>query len=137
MSRLTTPAACPQALRALQLANQVRRARSEVKARIADGQLPAADVILICPSEIAGMPIAQLLASQHGWGEVRSRAFLAQVAVGADKSIGSLTERQRRVIASLLTRTATGTEQRSRPDASTGGGLPSSIGGFRQSGRLE
>lgn len=129
MSRLATPAACPQPLRALQLANQVRRARSELKARIADGQLPAAEVILICPSAIASMPIAQLLASQHGWGEVRSRAFLAQVAVAEDKSIGSLTERQRSVIASLLTRTAAGAEQRSRPDASSAGALPRSSGG--------
>ena len=91
-------------MRALQLANRVRRARSDLKSRIADGQLSAAEVILACPSELASMPIAQLLASQHGWGEVRSRAFLAQVAVAEDKSIGSLTERQRHVIASLLTR---------------------------------
>jgi ribosomal protein S13 len=51
------------------------------------------------------MPIVQLLASQRGWGKRGSRAFLAQVAVREDKSIGSLTERQRRAIASLLTRT--------------------------------
>jgi hypothetical protein len=49
------------------------------------------------------MPVAQLLASQRGsWGEARSRAFLAQVAVREDKSIGWLTERQRRAVASLL-----------------------------------
>ena len=105
-----TPAACPQPLRALQLANRVRRARSELKGQIADGRLPAAEVILTCPSEIASMPIAQLLASQQGWGEVRSRAFLAQVAVREDKSIGSLTKRQRHFVASLLTRTVAGAE---------------------------
>ena len=49
------------------------------------------------------MPIAQLLASQRGWGEARARAFLAQVAVREDRSIGSLTERQRRAVAALLT----------------------------------
>jgi hypothetical protein len=103
MSKPTT-AECPQPLRALQLANQVRRARSQLKARIADGQLPAAEVILTCPSEMASMTIVQLLESQRGWGEVRSRAFLAQAAVAEDKSIGSLTERQRHVVASLLTR---------------------------------
>jgi len=90
-------------MRALQLANQVRRARSDLKSRIADEQLSAAKVILACPSELAGMPIAQLLASQRGWGEARSRAFLAQVGVREDKSIGSLTERQRRAVAALLT----------------------------------
>jgi len=97
-------AARSQPARALQLANEVRRARSELRTRIADGQLSAADVILTCPSEIASMPLAQLLASQRRWGNARSRALLAQAAIREDKSIGSLTERQRRAIATLLTR---------------------------------
>jgi hypothetical protein len=96
------PAASSQPAQALQLANGVRRARSLLKARVADGQLAAAEVILNPPSEAASMPVAQLLASQRGWGEARSRAFLAQVAVREDKSVGSLTERQRRAVASLL-----------------------------------
>ena len=99
------PAASSQPAQALQLANRVRRARSVLKARVAKGQLAAAEVILTHPSEAASMPVAQLLASQRGWGEARSRAFLAQVAVPEDKLIGSLTERQRRAVASQLTRT--------------------------------
>src|SRR5947209_19204782 len=109
MSNPTT-AACPQRLRALELANRVRRARSELKSQIANGRLPAAEVSLTCPSEIASMPIVQLLASQQGWGEVRSRAFPAQVAVREVKPIGSLTERQRHVVASRLTRAVAGAE---------------------------
>jgi len=92
------PAASSQPAQALQLANRVRRARSVLKARVAKGQLAAAEVILTPPSEAASMPVAQLLASQRGWGDARSRAFLAQVAVPEDKSIGSLTERQRRAV---------------------------------------
>ena len=94
-----------QPVKALQLANRVRRARSILKARVANGQLAAAEVILTPPSEAASMPVLQLLASQRGWGEARSRAFLSQVAVPEHKSIGSLTERQRRAVASQLTRT--------------------------------
>ena len=109
------PAASSQPAQALQLANGVRRARSVLKARVAEGQLAAAEVILICPSEIASMPVAQLLASQRGWGEARSRAFLAQVAVREDKSVGSLTERQRRAVAALLTRTVACAELSSSP----------------------
>jgi hypothetical protein len=100
--RAIRPAASSQPAQALQLANRVRRARSLLKARVADGQLAAAEVIMNPPSEAASMPVAQLLASQRGWGEARSRAFLAQVAVREDKSIGSLTERQRRAAATLL-----------------------------------
>jgi hypothetical protein len=104
MSEPTTPAARSQPAQALQLANEVRRARAELKTRIAVGQLSAADVILTCPSETASMPLVQLLASQRGWGKVRSRAFLAQAAIREDKSIGSLTARQRQAIAALLPR---------------------------------
>ena len=104
MSETETAAACPQPIRALQFANDVRRARAELKARIADGQLSAAEVILTCPSEVANMPVGQLLTSQRGWGAVRSRALLGQVAVREDKSIGSLTDRQREAVASQLAR---------------------------------
>jgi hypothetical protein len=104
MRTMTRPGGCPQPAQALRLANQVRRARADLKARIANGQLSAAEVILTCPREVAGMPIAQLLASQRGWGEIRSRRFLARAAVREDKSIGSLTDRQRRAIALLLMR---------------------------------
>jgi hypothetical protein len=102
----TTAAAVSQSAEALQLANRVRRERSELKAQIADGRVSAAEIVLSCPAQIASMPIVQLLRSQRGWGEIRSRAFLAQVAVREDKSIGSLTERQRWAIASRLTTTA-------------------------------
>ena len=102
---MTRPAASSQPAKALELANRVRRARSVLKARVAGGQLAAAEVILTCPPEAASMAVAQLLASQRGWGEVRSRTFLAHVAVREDKPIGSLTERQRRALAAQLTQT--------------------------------
>lgn len=108
MSDMKQPAAHQQPVRALRLANRVRRVRSGLKARIAGGELSAAEVILTCSSEIASMPLSQLLASQRGWGEVRSRALLAQVPMREDKSIGSLTERQRRAVASLLAETTAG-----------------------------
>jgi hypothetical protein len=95
-------AASSQAVHALQRANRVRRARSVLKAKVAEGRLAAAEVILICPPEAAGMPVAQLLASQYGWGAARSRVLLERVPVREDKAIGSLTERQRRAVASLL-----------------------------------
>lgn len=106
MTETTKAVAHSQRGRALHLANRVRRARAELKMRIGEGRLSAAEVILTCPREVTSMPITQLLASQRGWGEVRSRAFLAQVAVREDKSIGSLTERQRLAVVSQLTRTA-------------------------------
>jgi len=46
------PAASSQPAQALQLANRVRRARSVLKARVAKGQLAAAEVILTPPSDL-------------------------------------------------------------------------------------
>ena len=115
MNEMRTPAASPQPLRALELANRVRRARAELRTAIADGRVSAADVILICPSEIGSVRIVELLSSQRGWGEIRSRTLLAQLAVREDKMIESLTERERRAIASLLTQTVACAELRSAP----------------------
>ena len=124
MSAIRPAASSQQPVQALQLANRVRRARSMLKARVANGHLAAAEIILTPPSEAASMPVAQLLASQRGWGEARSRAFLAQVAVREDKSIGSLTERQRRAVASQLTRTVVHAEPIRAPLAFNQGTRP-------------
>jgi len=77
-----------QSIQALRRAGRVRRARSALKRQVADAQLAPAEVNLTCPSDITRMPIAQLLASQPGWGEVRTRALLAQVTLREDRSIG-------------------------------------------------
>jgi hypothetical protein len=113
--------AASQPSQALELANRVRRDRAVLKARVATGELAAAEVILTCPSEAASMPVAQLFASQRGWGEVRCRVFLAHVALREDKSIGSLTERQRRAVAAQLARPVV------PPDAVSAGRSPGAI----------
>jgi len=92
----------PQAVRALRQANHVRHARSVLKTQIAEGQITAAEVTLTCPAEANGMPIAQLLSNQRHWGKARRTACLAEVSVSENKPLGSLTERQRRIIASPL-----------------------------------
>lgn len=99
---MTNPVVAQQRIRALERANQVRRARAALKQRVARGQLAAAEVILICPSEAARMPISELLESQRGWGDVRCRALLNRMSMREDKPIGSLTQRQRLGLASLL-----------------------------------
>jgi hypothetical protein len=104
MSEIASSAASPQQLRALELGNRVRRARSELRTAIAEGHVSAADVILICPSAIGSVRIVELLEIRRAWGEGRART-LAKVAVREDKMIQSLTEHERRAIASLLTQT--------------------------------
>src|SRR5206468_6602862 len=98
----TVVPAGPQHMRALERANQVRLARAELKRRIAVGKVDAADVILECPWEAESMAVADLLMSQRRWGHTRCRKFLAQIPMSEKKTIGSMTERQRRTLAAML-----------------------------------
>ncbi len=92
----------PQHMRALERANKVRLARAELKRRVAVGEIDVASVILECPWEAGSMAIADLLTSQHRWGHTRCRKFLAMVPLSENKTIGSMTDRQRQRLAAML-----------------------------------
>jgi hypothetical protein len=83
-------------------ANEVRLARATLKHRVADGDIAVSEVILACPWEAASMTIAELLLSQRRWGSTRCGRLLATFGMTETKTVGSMTERQRRVLAGLL-----------------------------------
>jgi hypothetical protein len=89
-------------MRALERANEVRVARAELKRRVAFGEIDVAEVILCCPWEASSMAVAELLMSQRRWGVRRCRKILAVLPISEKKSIGSMTDRQRRQLAALL-----------------------------------
>jgi hypothetical protein len=99
-------AVVPQPMHALDLANRARAYRADLKRRIAAGETEAADVVLLCPREAAGMTIAEVLLAQRSWGGVRCRRFLRSVSLREDKTVGSMTERQRRSVAVMLSMNA-------------------------------
>jgi hypothetical protein len=92
----------PQRMRALERANEIRLARAAIKRRITTGEVSAADVILECPDAAASWPVGELLMSQRRWGTTRCRRFLTRAHIVETKPIGSLTERQRRLLAGSL-----------------------------------
>jgi hypothetical protein len=92
----------PQHMRALARANEVRLARAELKRGIAQGRLTVAQVVLECPWEAESMSIADLLMSQRRWGITRCRKLLQTLPMSENKSIGSMTDRQRHALAGLL-----------------------------------
>ena len=92
----------PQHMQALQHANKVRLARAELKRRIGAGTLSVADVILTCPWEAVSMTIADLLASQSRWGTARASKFLEGIGMPETKTVGSMTERQRGLLAAMV-----------------------------------
>lgn len=98
----TATAAAPQHMRALAQANRVRLARAELKRQVTDGEVTVQEVVLSCTWEAASMTIADLLMSQHRWGRTRCRRFLASIPMSETKTIGSMTDRQRRALAARL-----------------------------------
>ena len=111
----TVVPAGPQYMRALERANQVRLARAELKRRVATGDIEVAEVILSCPWEAESMAVADLLMSQRRWGQTRCRKFLAQLPMSEKKTIGSMTERQRRTLAAMLCCSGAGVACGTRP----------------------
>jgi hypothetical protein len=98
----TLAPAGPQHMRALERANKVRLARAELKRGVAVGEIDVAEVILECRWEAQSMAVGDLLMSQRRWGQTRCRKFLAQIPMSEKKTIGSLTDRQRRTLAAML-----------------------------------
>jgi hypothetical protein len=102
MNAAASIAPAPQHLRALARANEVRLARAELKRQVAEGEITAAHVILECPWEAASMTVSDLLTSQRRWGSTRCRKLLQAIPMSENKTIGSMTERQRTALARLL-----------------------------------
>jgi hypothetical protein len=102
MEAETANASAPQHMQALAQANRVRLARAELKRQVAEGEATVADIVLECPWEAESMTIADLLMSQHRWGRTRCRRFLAAIPMLETKTVGSLTQRQRKELAARL-----------------------------------
>lgn len=92
----------PQRMRALERANEIRLARADLKRRIADGEVSAAQVILAPPREATTWALGELLMSQRRWGGTRCRKFLSRFQINETKAVGDLTDRQRRLLATQL-----------------------------------
>jgi hypothetical protein len=92
----------PQHMQALARANRVRLARAALKREIAAGRRSATEVVRECPWEAESMTIAELLASQRRWGKARSRKLIVSTGLTETKRLGTLTERQRRLLAGAL-----------------------------------
>ncbi len=100
----TTATVGSQYMLALEGANKVRIARAKLKRKVAYGDLDVVEVILSCPWEVRSMAVSDLLMSQRRWGASRSRKALAMLPLSDQKTIGSLTDRQRHLLAATLTR---------------------------------
>ena len=94
--------AARQRLLALERANRVRLSRATLKRRLQAGEVAAADAILCSSRDTDTMTVAELLRNQRGWGPTRSAKVLRSVSLSEKKTLGSLTERQRVMLAAVL-----------------------------------
>ena len=91
-----------QCMEALARANQVRLARAALKRDISAGRRNITEVIMDSPWEAESMSLSELLCAQRRWGRARSRKLLSSTALSEGKRVGSLTERQRRILVAAL-----------------------------------
>lgn len=97
------PGASPQQrLLALERANHVRNARATLKRRLRASEVAAGEAILRGSRDTDTMTVTELLLSQRGWGPRRSAKMLRSVSLSEKKTLGSLTERQRVMLAAVL-----------------------------------
>lgn len=99
---IASPVDTPQHMQALERANLVRLARAELKREIARGDADPSEVVRDCPWETESMTLAELLTSQRRWGRTRARKFLLPLSLNENKQLGTLTERQRRLLSTEL-----------------------------------
>jgi hypothetical protein len=100
----------PQHVRALARANEVRLARAQLKRRVAFGEIDVAEVIVDCPWEAQSMAVADLLMSQRRWGQIRCHKLLVRLPMSEQKTVGSMTDRQRHALATMLSSAEEGRE---------------------------
>jgi hypothetical protein len=93
-------------LAALQQANRVRKVRAELKRRLRARETAAAEAILGGSRDTDTMTVKELLISQPGWGPSRCSRLLRGMSLSDTKTLGALTERQRVMLASVLSRDA-------------------------------
>jgi len=92
----------PQHMQALARANKVRLARAALKRDIGAGRRDIVEIVSQCPWEAESMTLAELLCSQRRWGKARSRKLIVGAGLTETKRLGTLTERQRRILAAAL-----------------------------------
>ncbi len=91
-----------QCMEALARANKVRLARAALKREISAGHRNITEVIMESPWEVESMSLGELLCAQRRWGRARSRKLLSSTSLSEGKRVGTLTERQRRILVAAI-----------------------------------
>jgi hypothetical protein len=89
---------------ALRQANEVRSRRAKLKRELREGVVPLEEVLAAPADYLATAEVFDLLIAAPKIGPVRATRLLTVAGVSQSKTVGRLSERQRRRLIELLSR---------------------------------
>src|SRR5213593_2468137 len=106
-SSLPKPTAAPerslvQRMEALQRANEIRTRRAQLKRDLKAGRQPIHELLLAPPEYLETAKVFDLLLAVPKYGRVKVNKILAQCRISPSKTVGGLSERQRRELVAFL-----------------------------------
>ena len=93
-----------QRLRALQLANEIRSARAQLKKELASGKIELAQILAEPPECVRTARVRDVLLALPKIGAVKAGRILAECGIAHSKTLSGLTERQRTELLSRFRR---------------------------------
>lgn len=95
--------ALSQAIEALRYGHEIRMARAQLKREIKNGEALASKVLVDeLPSWLERMPVHELLIAIPHIGQFNAGRLLKRAGINPTRMLGSVTPRQRRVLADAL-----------------------------------
>jgi hypothetical protein len=91
-----------QRLAALERANEIRTYRAQLKRDVTAGKRSVRDVLLFPEDEVETMKVVDLLVAVPKVGRVKANKWLSRTRVSPSKTIGGMSERQRRELLALV-----------------------------------
>lgn len=93
-----------QRMEALEHANDIRMRRARLKREIKAGRQPVHELLLEPPAELETAKVFDVLLAVPKYGRVKVNKILSRVRVSPSKTLGGMSERQRRELVTLMRR---------------------------------
>jgi hypothetical protein len=93
-----------QRMEALQRANDIRSRRAQLKRDLKAGRQPIDELLLAPPSYLETAKVFDLLLAVPKYGRVKVNKILTQCKISPSKTVGGLSERQRRELVAFMRR---------------------------------
>jgi hypothetical protein len=93
-----------QRLESLQLANDIRTRRSQLKRDLKAGRVTLLPLLVDPPDYVLTMKVVDLMLARPKLGRVKVNKVLARARISPTKTLGGLSERQRTEIVRVLVR---------------------------------